>query len=91
MATAPTPSASIPLAHAPSHQPSAASYQLTAHSSQLTAHIPMPTSDKQIQANRRNALKSTGPTTPQGKRAVRQNPLKHGILARDTVHPSDAP
>ena len=51
----------------------------------------MPTSDKQIQANRRNALKSTGPTTPQGKRAVRQNALEHGILARETVHPSDAP
>ena len=45
----------------------------------------MPTSDKQIAANRRNAEQSTGPRTPEGKQAVRHNALKHGILARETI------
>ena len=38
------------------------------------------TSDKQTRANRRNALMSTGPKTPQGKATARQNALKHGLL-----------
>ena len=45
----------------------------------------MPTSEKQIEANRRNAQKSAGPSTPEGKAAIRHNALKHGILARETV------
>lgn len=36
----------------------------------------------QIEANRLNAQKSTGPKTPEGKEAVAQNALKHGLLAR---------
>ena len=40
---------------------------------------------KKIEANRRNALRSTGPKTPQGKRAVRWNALKHGPLAKEVV------
>ena len=39
----------------------------------------------QIQANRQNAQKSTGPRTPQGKAVVAQNALKHGLLARQAV------
>ena len=35
-------------------------------------------SDKQIAANRANARKSTGPRTPEGKRKVALNPIKHG-------------
>jgi hypothetical protein len=42
-------------------------------------------SKKQLDANRRNALKSTGPRTPQGKAAVRLNALKHGLHAQELV------
>src|ERR1700738_3298117 len=45
----------------------------------------MPTTEKQLVANRRNALRSTGPRTEDGKRAVRLNALKHGILAREII------
>ena len=44
----------------------------------------------QILANRRNAQKSTGPRTPQGKSAVSQNAAKHGFLARQTVISSES-
>lgn len=37
------------------------------------------------EANRKNALKSTGPKTPEGKAKVRLNALKHGLLAREAV------
>src|SRR5688572_776602 len=47
------------------------------------------TSDKQIDANRQNALKSTGPKTPEGKTAVRLNALKHGLLSRETLLPGE--
>ena len=40
----------------------------------------MMTSPKKAEANRRNALNSTGPRTPEGKAAVRLNALKHGLL-----------
>ena len=39
----------------------------------------------QILANRRNAQKSTGPRTSEGKAAVSQNAVKHGLLARQDV------
>ncbi|MGA2739446.1 MAG: hypothetical protein ABSG65_18645 [Bryobacteraceae bacterium] len=37
--------------------------------------------EKQIAANRRNALKSTGPRTPRGKAFTRLNALRHGLRA----------
>jgi hypothetical protein len=46
---------------------------------------------KQIEANRRNALKSTGPKTPEGKAAVRMNVLQHGLRARSVVIPGEDP
>jgi hypothetical protein len=47
------------------------------------------TSDKKAEANRRNALKSTGPKTPGGKAAVRLNALKHGLLSQDILLPGE--
>jgi hypothetical protein len=41
--------------------------------------------DKQIEANRLNALKSTGPRTPEGKTAVCRNAFKHGIFAEAPI------
>jgi hypothetical protein len=43
------------------------------------------TSEKKIQANRQNALKSTGPRTPEGKAAVRHNALRHGLLSKEMI------
>src|SRR6266571_3719245 len=46
---------------------------------------------RQIEANRLNALKSTGPNTPEGKAAVRMNALRHGLRAGAVVLPSENP
>jgi len=40
---------------------------------------------RQIEANRLNAQKSTGPRSPDGKAAVRMNALKSGIDAQSTI------
>ena len=40
---------------------------------------------KQIAANRHNALKSTGPGTPEGKRRSRCNALRHGLTAETVI------
>jgi hypothetical protein len=44
----------------------------------------------QIQANRRNALNSTGPRTPEGKARSSANSLKHGLSARFRVLTSES-
>ena len=41
--------------------------------------------EAQITANRRNSQKSTGPKTAEGKDAVSQNALKHGLFAHEAV------
>jgi hypothetical protein len=46
------------------------------------------TTEKQIEANKQNALVSTGPVTAEGKTLVSQNAVKHGIFARDLIVPS---
>ena len=40
---------------------------------------------RQIEANRRNALKSTGPTTQQGKERSRCNAVRHGLTAETVI------
>ena len=42
---------------------------------------------KQIAANRRNALKSTGPVSEEGKNQSRRNALKHGLAGSGVVLP----
>jgi hypothetical protein len=46
-------------------------------------------SKKQIQANRRNALISSEPKTPEGKATARLNALKHGLLSQDVLLPGE--
>lgn len=45
-------------------------------------------SERKIQANRFNALRSTGPRTPAGKARARWNALRHGLLAQEVVIPA---
>ncbi|MCX6704585.1 MAG: hypothetical protein NTZ07_04055 [Candidatus Woesebacteria bacterium] len=48
------------------------------------------TTQAQILANRRNAQKSTGPRTNEGKAAISQNAVKHGLLAERDVISSES-
>ena len=43
------------------------------------------TSKRQIDANRKNSLKSTGPKTLAGKKRISMNAMKHGILANEVL------
>ena len=52
--------------------------------SQFGERFPM-TSYRQIEANRRNALRSTGPKTEAGKQASRRNAVRHGLTAETVV------
>ena len=45
----------------------------------------------QIAANRKNAKKSTGPKTEEGKAVVAQNALKHGLTAQKPLIPGEDP
>src|SRR5882724_451884 len=43
------------------------------------------TSFRQIEANRRNAIRSTGPSTEEGKHRSRRNALRHGLCAETVI------
>src|SRR5262245_44628189 len=43
------------------------------------------TSLRQVEANRRNALRSTGPRTEEDKQRSRQNAVRHGLTAETVV------
>jgi hypothetical protein len=46
-------------------------------------------SDKQLRANRTNALKSTGPRTEEGKQRARLNGLRHGLTGQVSIMTED--
>src|SRR5579883_2863088 len=52
---------------------------------------PKMASPKQIEANRKNAQKSTGPKTAEGKMRVCMNAIKHGLTAATVVLPGEDP
>lgn len=45
----------------------------------------MPPTQKQLEANRKNAQKSTGPKTPEGKARASKNSLKFGLRSADII------
>jgi len=47
-------------------------------------------SERQLAANKKNAQKSTGPKTPEGRAAVRLNGVKHGLTAATLVLPGES-
>jgi hypothetical protein len=49
------------------------------------------TSLKQIETNRRNALKSTGPRSEEGKQRSSRNALRHGLTAETVLEPLEDP
>src|SRR6478672_10645036 len=49
------------------------------------------TSLKQIEANRRNTLKSTGPQSEEGKQRSSRNALRHGLTAETVLEPLEDP
>ncbi len=53
---------------------------------------PSPTPvNRQVVANRRNALRSTGPRTAAGKAVARDNARKHGFLSRHLIIAGESP
>lgn len=48
------------------------------------------TSEKKIIANQDNALKSTGPKSPEGKDRASQNAIKHGLLSKALIIEGEA-
>jgi hypothetical protein len=47
--------------------------------------MPKTVSLKQIEANGRNARKSTGPKTPAGRAVSKMNAMKHGLLSKEVL------
>jgi hypothetical protein len=64
----------------------------TANESPLVETKPRVISERKLQANRRNAQKSTGPCTAWGKTSSSRNSLKHGMRSKSLLFgPDGAP
>ena len=50
----------------------------------------MPISERKFAANQANARRSTGPRTPEGKRAAARNALTHGLSSRNVLLPGES-
>jgi hypothetical protein len=48
-------------------------------------------SEKQLQANRANAKRSTGPKSEKGKKRSRANAMAHGLTAKQIIVPGETP
>src|SRR5262252_1452735 len=46
-------------------------------------------SPDKVRANRRNARRSTGPRSPEGKARAARNSISHGLFCRDLVLPGE--
>jgi ABC-type dipeptide/oligopeptide/nickel transport system ATPase subunit len=53
--------------------------------SPAASQMPKTVSARQLAANARNARKSTGPKTPQGRDVSKRNALKHGIFSKEVL------
>lgn len=49
------------------------------------------TTDRQIEANRRNAQLATGPRTSEGRAISSQNSVRHGVLSENVIISSENP
>ena len=58
-------------------------------SARVSPVSPAPVSPKKLRANRRNARKSTGPRTAEGKAVACRNATTHGLFCRDLVLPGE--
>src|SRR5260370_8473969 len=69
------------------------SYYRTEGNSQNQSLYPrcLMSTDRQIEANRLNAQHSTGPSTPEGRAAVRLNGLKYGLYPETPILPRADP
>lgn len=57
----------------------------------MRTRVSIMATQRQLRANRQNALKSTGPRTLEGKAVSRRNAMRHGLSARHLVLAGEDP